>query len=94
MSEEHIVRYTLDEILEMNRRGEVYDNPDAPDGPELGDDFWENAVVSPAPPHDTIVLPVKREVMEWFKREYPDYPHRMNEILRAYMQTMDIKKAG
>lgn len=93
MTGKNIRRATLDEIFEMDRRGELYHNPDAPDGPELGDDFWENAVVSPAPPHDTIVLPVKREVMEWFKREYPDYPHRMNEILRDYMQAMDIKKA-
>jgi uncharacterized protein (DUF4415 family) len=89
-----IRRATLDEIFEMDRRGELYHNSDAPEGPALGDEFWENAVWSPAPPHDTIVLPVERAMMEWFKREYPDYPERMNEILRAHMTAAELKKAS
>ena len=38
-----IRRYSLSEIEEMRRRGEVHVFADAPEGPAIDDDDWEEA---------------------------------------------------
>lgn len=87
-------RATLDEIEEMDRRGALSEDPGAPAGTPLGDDFWASATAVPAPAGDTIVLPVARGIMEWFKQEYENYPQRMNAILSDHMTAAQKKKAG
>ena len=52
---ENIKTVTLEELIAKKERGEIKDNPDAPLGPDLPDDFWEKAVV---------VYPQKDRVME------------------------------
>ena len=58
--------------------------------PELSDlpaDFWDEAVVVPAPKR-AISLRVDQDVLDWFRNGGPRYQTRMNAVLRAYVSTM------
>ena len=58
--------------------------------PELSDlpaDFWEDAVVVPAPKR-AISLRVDQDVLDWFRSGGPRYQTRMNAVLRAYVSRM------
>ena len=58
--------------------------------PELSDlpaDFWDDAVVVPAPKR-AISLRVDQDVLEWFRSGGPRYQTRMNAVLRAYVSRM------
>lgn len=86
MTEENIKRATLAEIRAMKDRGEIYHNPDAPEGPELGDEFWENAVWV-EPDHKTSVhLKLDAEVFFFFKSQGKGHITRMQDVLKAYVK--------
>ena len=58
--------------------------------PELQDlplDFWDDAVVTPAP-KQAISLRIDRDVLDWFRAAGPRYQTRMNAVLRSYMSRM------
>ncbi len=58
--------------------------------PELKDlpaDFWDDAVVTPAPKR-AISLRVDQDVLDWFRARGPRYQTRMNAVLRSYMSRM------
>ena len=58
--------------------------------PELSDlppDFWDDAVVVPAPKR-AISLRVDQDVLDWFRSGGPRYQTRMNAVLRAYVSRM------
>lgn len=86
-----IRRASLDEIEEMWERGELYHNPDAPEGPppgeELPDDFWDDAVLEP-PPRRSVHLRLDPDVFEHFVAETGGKGHltRMQNVLRAYVE--------
>ncbi|MDY8108345.1 BrnA antitoxin family protein [Fulvimarina sp. 2208YS6-2-32] len=92
MSEERIVSATLDEIVEMDRRGELHHNPDAPDGPSLGADFWRNAEIVYPEPKTPISIRVDEDVLAFFKKDGPGYQTRMNAVLRSHVEA--ARKAG
>ena len=50
MSGPDIRRATLEEVLDMCARGELKLDKDAPEGPDLDEDFWDSGVwVGPVP---------------------------------------------
>ena len=58
--------------------------------PELKDlppDFWDDAVVKPAPKR-AISLRIDQDVLDWFRAGGPRYQTRMNAVLRSYMSRM------
>ncbi len=58
--------------------------------PELKDlppDFWDDAVVKPAPKR-AISLRIDQDVLDWFRGGGPRYQTRMNAVLRSYMSRM------
>ena len=63
---EDIRTATLEEIEAMHKRGELYFNPDAPDGEDLGEEFWANARVVDPPRSRSVHLKLDREVFDYF----------------------------
>jgi uncharacterized protein (DUF4415 family) len=87
MSGENIKRATLDEIEEMHRRGELYYNPDAPEGPPLSDEFWATAEVRNfSKEKRSVHLKLEPEVFDFFFREADGKGHltKMQNVLKAY----------
>jgi uncharacterized protein (DUF4415 family) len=84
---EDIRTATLDEIEAMHERGELYFNPDAPDGEELGEEFWANAVIMPPLRPKSVHLKLDPEVFEYFVQITKGKGHltRMQAVLKAYM---------
>jgi uncharacterized protein (DUF4415 family) len=84
---EDIKTATLDEIEAMHERGELYFNPDAPDGEELGEEFWANAVVLQPLRSKSVHLKLDPEVFEYFVQITNGKGHltRMQAVLKAYM---------
>ena len=85
MTEESWKRISLDEIRRMKDAGEIDHNPNAPEGPELGEEFWKNAVL--VPPHSTtsVHLKLDPEVFAYFKRQGKGHITRMQDVLKAYV---------
>jgi uncharacterized protein (DUF4415 family) len=76
----------------MDRRGELYHNPDAPEGPPLGEDFWANAVVVPPQAERTSVhLKLDPDVFDYFKQGGKGHLTRMQNVLKAYVTTQRRK---
>ena len=85
---------SLDDLKEMERRGEVH--PTSPDAPEieLDEEFWRNAVlVMPSDrPKASVHLRVDPDVFDWFKNQGKGHLTRMNAVLRAYYEANRKKK--
>jgi uncharacterized protein (DUF4415 family) len=76
----------------MDRRGELYYNPDAPEGPDLGDDFWANAVVvEPAVERTSVHLKLDPAVFDFFKQGGKGHLTRMQNVLKAYVEAQKRK---
>mgnify|MGYP000883699834 CR=1 FL=1 len=94
MTEENIKRATLEEIRAMKDRGELFYDPNAPEGPELGDEFWENAALF-GPDHKTSVhLKLDAEVFFYFKQQGKGHITRMQDVLKAYVKAQKAKEAA
>jgi len=86
VTEENIKRYTAAELREMHARGDFHDSRDAPEGPDLPDSFWENAVwVEPKGP-TSVHLKLDPEVFDFFKRQGKGHITRMQDVLKAYVK--------
>ena len=59
---------------------------DYSDIPELGDDFFKNAVVVMPQNKITITIRLDKDVLEWLKLTEPKYQTSINAILRSYMK--------
>ncbi|QYO79143.1 BrnA antitoxin family protein [Devosia salina] len=79
-------RATLAEIRLMKDRGELYHNPNAPEGPELGEEFWKNAVWVEPKGTTSVHLKLDSEVFEFFKRQGKGHLTRMQNVLKAYVK--------
>jgi len=86
VTEENIKRATLAEIRQMKDRGELYHNPNAPEGPELGEDFWANAVWVEPKGTTSVHLKLDPEVFEFFKGQGKGHITRMQDVLKAYVK--------
>ena len=86
MAKKDIRTASLDELKAMRERGELFHDPDAPDGTDLGADFWATAeVINPAQ-KKSIHLRVDSDVLEFFKSSGKGHLTRMNAVLRRYME--------
>lgn len=68
-------------------------NIDTSEIPELGDDFFKNAVLRVPEPKAIVTLRLDRDVLEWFKKQGPRYQTRINALLRAYVEAKE-RRAG
>ncbi|MGQ0565122.1 MAG: hypothetical protein ACT4OK_08625 [Gemmobacter sp.] len=90
-------RASLEDIIAAHARGELYHNPDAPEGPDLPDSFWENAVLVEPPKTRSVHLKIDADVFQHFVQETGGKGHitRMQDVLKAYVrakQAMAEKK--
>ena len=102
MSDEHIRRYTAEELRAMVARGETetdWARVDAmteeeleaaiasdPDWKDVPRDWWKDAVPVSPGAKRLISLRLDPDVVEWFRAQGPGYQTRMNAVLRAYMK--------
>lgn len=86
MTEQNIRRATLDEIRGMKERGELYESDNAPEGPELGDEFWKNAVWVEPKGTTSVHLKLDPEVFAFFKGQGKGHITRMQDVLKAYVK--------
>ena len=88
-----IRRATLEEIEEMDKRGELY--PTRPDAPEydLPDGFWENAEVWEPQTKTSVTMRVDPDILAFFKEDGKGHLTRMHQVLRAYVDAKR-KEAG
>src|SRR4051794_4143215 len=107
MSEQHIRRYSAEELRAMVERGETETDDRAlsamteeeleasiasdPDWKDIPRDWYVNAV--PVSPGNKKLLSLRLDpdVVEWFRAQGPGYQTRMNAVLRAYM---NAKQSG
>ena len=80
-----IVSYTLDDVNEMDRRGEIRFDPDAPEGPPAGDHFWKNARLVLPRGKTSVHLRVDSDIIGFFRAQGKGHLTRMNAVLRAYV---------
>jgi len=109
MSEENIVRYSVDEIRRMAKAGESLTNAkrlaeisdeeieaqmrDDPDWAEFMDVDWSKATLVIPVPKDAISIRLDSDVLDFFKSQGKGYQTRINAVLRHYMDEVK-KKAG
>jgi len=93
VTEENWKRVSLAELRRMKDAGEIYHNPNAPEGPELGDEFWANAV--PVEPHGrtSVHLKLDDEVFDFFKSQGKGHITRMQDVLKAYVRAQKTRRA-
>ena len=58
---------------------------DVSDIPELGEEFWANAVLV-QPEKRSITMRLDEDVYEWLKTTFPQYQTAINRILRQYKE--------
>lgn len=78
----------------MKDRGELYHNPNAPEGPDLPDSFWENAVLVDPQGKTSVHLKLDPEVFFFFKRQGKGHITRMQDVLRAYVKAQTAKEVS
>jgi uncharacterized protein (DUF4415 family) len=86
MSDPNTRRASLADIARMREAGELFHDPSAPEGEDLGPDFWAKArLVEPRKPR-SVHLKLDPEVFEFFYAESKGKGHltRMQNVLKAY----------
>ena len=94
MVNKNIKTASLNEIKEMQERGELHHDPDAPVGPDLDADFWANAKVVLPIGKKSIHLRIDQDVLDFFKRDGKGHLTRMNAVLRRYMEAQVSKPSS
>ncbi|UJW87747.1 BrnA antitoxin family protein [Devosia sp. SL43] len=78
----------------MKDRGELYHNPDAPEGPDLPDSFWKNAVWVDPQGKTSVHLKLDPEVFFFFKQQGKGHITRMQDVLKAYVKAQREREAS
>ena len=88
MTDANWKRASLDDILRMKEAGELFHDPDAPEGPELGPEFWARARVEGPRRSRSVHLKLDPEVFEYFVQVTGGKGHltRMQAVLKAYVE--------
>ena len=92
---EGLTRISLEEVEAKYARGEIRVNPDAPEGPDLPDSFWENAVLVEPPKTRSVHLKIDAEVFHHFIAETGGKGHitRMQAVLKSYVKAQQAAAA-
>lgn len=85
MSGHSIKRASLAEIEAMNEKGDLFHDPDAPEGESLGAEFWARAELIEPRETQPVLLKVDRDVIAFFKSQGKGHLTRMQNVLRAYV---------
>ena len=91
MEKNDIRTASLDELDAMHARGELHDSTKAPEGPELGPEFWDKAKVVMPVEKKSIHLRVDSDVLDFFRHGGKGHLTRMNAVLRSYMEAQKTK---
>ncbi len=93
MKKENIMK-TYERALTLEEMASVRDEDiDTSDIPEIGDDFWEKAVLIPAPGKERLTIRLDNDVLDYFKRRGRGYQSRINAVLRAYVRAQLLAEA-
>lgn len=93
MTVQNITRVSLAQIKAMRERGEARTDPAAPEGPELGDDFWQEAELIDFSEPKSVHLKLDPEVFLWFKSRGKGHITRMQNVLKAYVNAQKKRAA-
>lgn len=86
MTASDIRRASLSEIQKMSEDGLLLPTrADAPEGPDLGDEFWANAKIVEPQSVRSVHLKVDEDVFQFFKNKGKGHLTRMQAVLRAYV---------
>ena len=106
--EEHIVRYTSEELAEERQRGETLSEWErvrnmteeeleaSIDNEEKGEFDWDTVYVGMPPTLAKKQLTVRfdQDIVDWFREQGPGYQTRMNAVLRSYVEAQRDKKTS
>lgn len=72
----------------MKERGELFHDPNAPEGESLGADFWAKAEIEAPRKPRSVHLKLDPEVFDFFFAEAKGKGHltRMQNVLKAYVK--------
>lgn len=84
MTDNDIRRVSLDALRAMDEAGDLRRPADAPDGEDLGEDFWKGAVLHPPRTRNSVSITLSPAAMEFFEREGPDPAEAIRGVLEAY----------
>jgi uncharacterized protein (DUF4415 family) len=97
----NIVSYTAEELAAMRRRGEgrtdwakvdattpeEVERQAAEDG-DIRPEGWEETAIMGLPPRkEAVNLRIDADVLEWFRRTGRGYQTRINNVLRAFVES-------
>src|ERR1700722_3719226 len=102
MKEGNIKTYTRRQINDMIARGEDLtdwerlrnmkdEDIDTSEIPELGDWFWDKAVLVQPNCKSQLTLRLDTDLLEWLKKAGKGYQTKINAILRSYMMAQVSK---
>ena len=86
MVRKNIKNASLSDLREMQNRGDLHHNIDAPEGTDLGSGFWATAEVVTPEAKKSVHLRVDADVLEFFKQGGKGHLTRMNAVLRRYIK--------
>ena len=87
MTERNMKRASLADIKQMREKGELFHDPKAPEGEELGAEFWAKAKISEPRNRRSVHLKLDPDVFEFFYSQSKGKGHltRMQNVLKAYV---------
>lgn len=86
MTEQNIKRASLAALRRMKSSGQLHGADTAPEGEDLGAEFWEAAgLVQPKSPH-SVHLKLDPEVFDYFKGQGKGHITKMQDVLKAYVK--------
>ncbi len=99
MSEEHIVRYTLEEVRKLKGQTDwarfAADEAAGIEPPYDEDDFevdWSSARLVVPQVKGPVSIRLDADVLEFFRAQGKGYQTRMNAVLRAYMDAQQKQR--
>ena len=82
-----------DKALTQKQVGAVKDEHiDFSDIPELGEQFWDNAVLVEPDRTEQITMRVRRSVLDFFRAPGKGYQTRINRVLESYVRAQRESK--
>lgn len=88
MSEPNIRRASLADIRRMKEKGDLFHDPNAPEGESLGAEFWARAEIEGPKRSRSVHLKLDPEVFEFFHQQSGGKGHltKMQNVLKAYVK--------